>query len=62
MLIMMMAIITVWKEGPQSLKAVPAMRARPMATPAFGGSVCAGDGSSNKQQMRQARQQTVKRV
>lgn len=34
MLIMMMAIITVWKEDPQSVKAVPAIRARPMATPA----------------------------
>lgn len=34
MLIMMMAIITVWKAGPHSLKAVPAIRARPMATPA----------------------------
>lgn len=34
MLTMMMAIMTVWKAGPQPLKAVPAMRARPMATPA----------------------------
>jgi hypothetical protein len=40
MLTMMMAIMTVWKAGPQSLNAVPAMRARPIATPACGKHAC----------------------
>lgn len=48
MLIMMMAIITVWKDGPQGVNAVPAIRARPMATPACGEGMSVGGGGGRR--------------
>jgi hypothetical protein len=36
MLMQMIPVISAWKEGPKSGKAVAAMRARPRATPAWG--------------------------